>query len=200
MAALLNVGMVLRWLRDEVWALTAPDAYDQITTWASHAPLGANGLLFLPYLSGERTPHNDGALRGLFAGLSPATDRAQMTQAILEGVAYSIADCVDALAASGTRFVTADAIGGGARSPTWVGILSAVLGISLNRVAEAEHGAALGAARLARLAVTGEAPEAVCATPKRIATVLPDAALVQMYQGRRAAFRRLYPAARAITA
>jgi xylulokinase len=156
--------------------------------------------VFLPYLSGERTPHNDGALRGLFAGLSPATDRAQMTQAILEGVAYSIADCVDALAASGTRFVTADAIGGGARSPTWVGILSAVLGISLNRVAEAEHGAALGAARLARLAVTGEAPEAVCATPKRIATVLPDAALVQMYQGRRAAFRRLYPAARAITA
>ena len=72
--------------------------------------------LFLPYLGGERTPHNDGAIRGAFAGLSHDTDRAAMTQAVLEGVAFSLRDCLDALAASGTSVETADVIGGGSRS------------------------------------------------------------------------------------
>ena len=132
------------------------------------APSTPSAALFLPYLGGERTPHNDATLRGAFAGLSHATDRASLTQAVLEGVAFSMRDCLDALAASGTRVASADVIGGGSRSRAWIAILASVLGIRLHRLAAGEHGGAFGAARLARMAVTGETPGAVCTPPKRI--------------------------------
>lgn len=149
--------------------------------------------LFLPYLSGERTPHNDGAVRGGFAGLSHATGRAALTQAVLEGVAFSFRDCLDALAASGTRVTEAGLIGGGSRSLAWAGVIAAVLGIPLHRPAEGERGGAFGAARLARLALTGEAPEAVCTPPGGMQTVVPDPALVQAYAASLARYRALYP-------
>lgn len=150
--------------------------------------------IFLPYLSGERTPHNDGAIRGAFAGLSHDTDRAAMTQAVLEGVAFSFRDCLDALTASGTRITEADVIGGGSRSREWVTLIASVLGIPLHLLAEGEYGGAFGAARLARLAATGEAPEAVCTKPARLATVLPDPALTAALEARLAQYRALYPA------
>ena len=151
---------------------------------------------FLPYLSGERTPHNDGTMRGVFAGLSHDSSRATLTQAVIEGVAFSMRDCVQALANSGTDIPAADVIGGGARSRTWITILSSVLAIPLNRLAEAEHSAALGAARLARLAVTGESPEAVCRVPSIIETVAPQPALADAYESRFARYRELSSAAR----
>jgi xylulokinase len=147
--------------------------------------------IFLPYLGGERTPHNDGTLRGAFAGLSHATDRRLLTQAVLEGVAFSLRDCLDALLASGTRIETADLIGGGSRSRVWVAIIASVLGIPLSRPAAGETGGAFGAARLARMAVTGEAPDAVCAPPARAETILPDPILTSAYAERLAVYRGL---------
>jgi xylulokinase len=144
-------------------------------------PIAPSPALFLPYLGGERTPHNDGAVRGAFAGLSHDTDRRLLTQAVLEGVAFSLRDCLDALLASGTRIEAADVIGGGSRSRAWIAIIAAVLGIPLHRLEAGEHGAAFGAVRLARMAVTGETPDAVCLPPARGETVAPDPELVAAY-------------------
>ncbi|MFL5281570.1 MAG: xylulokinase [Rhodopila sp.] len=155
-------------------------------------PAAPSPALFLPYLGGERTPHNDGAVRGAFAGLSHDTDRRLMTQAVLEGVAFSLRDCLDALAASGTQIEAADVIGGGSRSRAWIVIMATALGIPLHRLAAGEHGGAFGAARLARMAVTGEAPEAVCFRPARAETILPDPALADAYTAHLARYRDLY--------
>jgi xylulokinase len=154
-------------------------------------PVAPSPALFLPYLGGERTPHNDGTIRGAFAGLSHDTDRRLLTQAVLEGVAFSLRDCLDALAASGTRIEAADVIGGGSRSRAWITILAAVLGIPLHRLAAGEQGAAFGAARLARMAVTGETPDVVCTPPARMETVAPDAAMMAAYAGRLGHYRAL---------
>ena len=157
-------------------------------------PLAPARALFLPYLSGERTPHNDGAIRGAFADLSHDTGRADMTQAVLEGVAFSFRDCLDALAASGTNLAEADVIGGGSRSEAWIRILASVLGIPLHRLEDGETGAAFGAARLARLAATGEDPATICTPPNRLARIEPDPALSAAYADRLARYRALYPA------
>ncbi|MEA2740633.1 MAG: xylulokinase [Acetobacteraceae bacterium] len=155
------------------------------------SPVAPSPALFLPYLGGERTPHNDGTIRGAFAGLSHDTDRRLLTQAVLEGVAFSLRDCLDALSASGTRIEAADVIGGGSRSRAWIAIVAAALGIPLSRLADGEHGGAFGAARLARMAVTGEAPDEVCTPPARVETVVPDAALAAAYARRVAQYRGL---------
>jgi xylulokinase len=135
-------------------------------------------------------------MRGVLAGLSHDASRASLTQAVIEGVAFSMRDCVRALAESGTEITVAGVIGGGARSRTWIAILSSVLAIPLNRLAEAEHGAALGAARLARLAATGESPDAVCRAPPIIETVAPEPALTDAYQRRFTRYLELSSAAR----
>jgi xylulokinase len=154
-------------------------------------PARPSSALFLPYLGGERTPHNDGTLRAAFAGLSHETDRRLLTQAVLEGVAFSLRDCLDALVASGTAIASADVIGGGSRSRSWVAIIASVLGIPLHRLAAGETGAAFGAARLARMAVTGEAPEIACTPPARAETIGPDPALTAAYAAQLAKYRSL---------
>jgi xylulokinase len=147
--------------------------------------------LFLPYLGGERTPHNDGTIRGAFAGLSHDTDRRLLTQAVLEGVAFSLRDCLDALKASGTPIEAADVIGGGSRSRAWIRIIAAALNVPLHRMTAGEHGGAFGAARLARMAVTEEAPEEVCVVSAHKETILPDPALAEAYAARIAQYRAL---------
>ena len=166
---------------------TEAELIDEVGT-----PRRPSAALFLPYLGGERTPHNDGALRGAFAGLSYETDRASLTQAVLEGVAFSMRDCLDALAASGTRIGIADVIGGGSRSRAWIAIIASALDLPLRRLAAGEHGGAFGAARLARMAVTGEAAEAVCTPPAREETIEPEPALVDAYAGRIERYRSLH--------
>jgi xylulokinase len=148
--------------------------------------------IFLPYLSGERTPHNDPDATGVFFGLTHATTRADLGRAVLEGVAFALADGQDALVASGTRIARVSVIGGGARSRFWGRILASALGRPLQYHRGGEYGPAFGAARLARLAVTGEAPEAVCTAPAVEATVEPDAELRDRYVERRVVFRELY--------
>ena len=153
-------------------------------------PSAPSPAVFLPYLGGERTPHNDGGRRAAFTSLGHGCDRAAMTQAVLEGVAFSLADCVAALADSGTVIAEASVIGGGARSEVWLRILASALGIELRRLEDAEHGVAFGAARLGRLAATGEAPETICLPPMTTEIVSPEPELRQAYAERLAAFRR----------
>lgn len=162
------------------------------------APLAPSPVLFAPYLSGERTPHNDGTVRGGFVGLTQDTTRAQMTQAVLEGVAFSFRDALEGLAESGTVITEADVIGGGSRSPLWTAILASVLGVRLHRLANGEQGGAFGAARLARIAVTGEEVASVCLPPERVATITPDEILSGPYRAAYARYRALYPALKSI--
>jgi xylulokinase len=161
------------------------------------APLGArpqapSAVSFLPYLAGERTPHDDSVVRGMLDGLSHGTDRTAIVQAILEGVAFALADCRDALGDAGIAVTEADVIGGGSRSRFWLAVLANVLNIAIHRFADGETGAAFGAARLGRLAVTGEAIETVCSPPQRVETFEPDRALVNAYAARLPAWRELY--------
>lgn len=112
---------------------------------------------FLPYLSGERTPHNDAGVRGGFLQLGAATTRPDMTLAVLQGVAHGFRDARDALAEAGSRVAAADLIGGGTRSDLWCDLLANMLDLPLRRVDDATHGPALGAARLAQAARSGAA-------------------------------------------
>lgn len=149
-------------------------------------------VLFLPYLSGERTPHNDPLARGAFVGLTHDTTRADLGRAVLEGVGFAFADCQAALLAAGTRIERVSVLGGGARSRFWGRILASALGRAIEYHSGGEVGPAFGAARLARLAVTGEPPAAVCTAPASVSVVEPDPGLRAPYAERFPVFRRLY--------
>jgi xylulokinase len=155
------------------------------------APKCPSPALFLPYLGCERTPHNDGTLRGAFTRLSHDTDRRLLTQAVLEGVAFSLRDCLDALEASGTQIERAHVIGGGSRARVWLAMIASALNIPLHRSTAGEHGGAFGAARLARMAVTQEAPETVCTRYAGAEIVMPDPALADAYASRIPQYRAL---------
>jgi xylulokinase len=163
------------------------------------APLGEvvdrpSPVKFLPYLDGERTPHNDAAAAGAFVGLRGATGREDIVQAVLEGVAFAARDNLAALGSSGSPITEVDLVGGGSRSTLWTQIIADVLGIPVHRVEEGEIGAALGAARLGRLAVTQEDPVQVCTGPRRLATFVPRASAVAAYDDAYRQWRKLYPA------
>ncbi len=151
-------------------------------------------MTFLPYLSGERTPHNDPGARGAFVGLAQSQGVADLTQAAMEGVAYAFADCQAALAAAGTDFDNALAVGGGSRSDAWLKIIASVLDRPLRLAADSDIGAALGAARLAICAAEGAEPHEVCAAPETLREIAPDPALVPAYREGHARYRALYPA------
>jgi xylulokinase len=163
------------------------------------APLGErvdapSPIKFLPYLDGERTPHNDAAASGALVGLRGATGRSQIVQAVLEGVVFAARDNLAALSAAGGAIVEVDLVGGGSRSPLWAQICADVLGIAVHRVEEGEVGAALGAARLGRLAATGEDPALVCTRPRRLASFVPRPSAASAYDEAYRRWRDLYPA------
>lgn len=160
------------------------------------APLGEtlerpSPVLFTPYLSGERTPHNDTQMRGGFARLGHDTGRNAMTQAVLEGVGFAFRDGKAALESAGSRIDEAIVIGGGSRSALWLSILANVLDMPLHRHAAGETGAAFGAARLARLACTGEDPREICRKPDGVPQIFrPKRDLVAAYADRYALWGR----------
>jgi xylulokinase len=151
-------------------------------------------VTFLPYLSGERTPHNDAGARGAFIGLSQSDGPTELSQAVMEGVAYAIADCQKALADAGTDFESALAVGGGARSRAWLRIMASVLDRPLKIPAASDVGAALGAARLAICAAEGADPAEICTEPPIEEVIDPVPSLVAPYQEGLARYRALYPA------
>lgn len=149
--------------------------------------------LFLPYLGGERTPHNDAQIRGQFLNFDHTTDAAAAARAVLEGVAFAFADCRDALAATGTTIQRALAIGGGARSDYWLQVLATTLGFPLDVPAQGEFGAALGAARLAMMAATGAGRE-IATRPEISHSVEPDHTLQDAFAQAHARYRAAYSA------
>jgi xylulokinase len=190
-----QMGVILSAASSLSWLARVLDTKEAaMLTPLGDKPNAPSPVQFLPYLSGERTPHDDPKIRGVFAGLAHENGRDAMVQAVLEGVAFAFADCRDALAAAGTVIAGADVIGGGSRSRFWLKVLANVLGFPVFRLADGETGGAFGAARLARLAVTGESPNLVCTPPRRVETIEPDLVLVPAYEKALAAWRRLYPA------
>lgn len=155
---------------------------------------GPSNLLFLPYLSGERTPHNDAGVRGAFIGLDVAHGPADLTQAVVEGVAFALRDCLAALNGTGTNLNSVLAMGGGTRSPYWRETLATVLNLPLEVPAGGEFGGALGAARLAITAATGADPGTVMSPPKVGSVVEPNQAHLAAYADRWAHYRAIYPA------
>jgi xylulokinase len=147
---------------------------------------------FLPYLSGERTPHNDPHAKGVFFGMTHETDGATLGQSVLEGVAFAFRDGLDALIDSGAEIDSITVIGGGARSKYWGRILSAALERPLVYRDGGEVGPAFGAARLARIADTGDKIEDVCVAPLITAVIEPDDRLTDLYASRIDTFRNLY--------
>ncbi|MEL6678809.1 MAG: xylulokinase [Pseudomonadota bacterium] len=133
--------------------------------------------LFLPYLGGERTPHNSADLRGAFLGLAHEADTAALTRAVLEGVTYAFRDSLDALRATGTVVDRVMAVGGGSQSDYWLALIASALDITVDLPADGEFGGALGAARLGLLAATGADPEAVCTAPPVARSFTPDPGL-----------------------
>ncbi|SFR42529.1 xylulokinase [Litoreibacter janthinus] len=192
-----------RWYQMGVM-LSATDSLNWLSriTGASPAELTANlgetllppgRVRFLPYLSGERTPHNDASIRGSFSGLAAETTRDDMTRAVLEGVAFGLRDSFEALRATGAKMERLIAIGGGTGSRYWLRLIATVLGIPLDLPGDGEFGAALGAARLGMAAATGASPEQIMTPPDIRETIEPDSALITKYDDAYAAFRAAYP-------
>ena len=156
--------------------------------------LGSNPVYFLPYLMGERSPHNDSTVRGAFFGLSMDTPREAMTQAVLEGVAFAIRDCVEIAKAQGIPVTSSRLCGGGAKSPLWRTILANVLGIPLELL-QTEQGPGYGGAMLAAVAC-GEETDLAAYTQRlcKVKTqILPEPSLVRRYHQRYRAWKQLYP-------
>ncbi|WP_424968663.1 xylulokinase [Dinoroseobacter sp. S375] len=184
--------------------LSATDSLNWLSRITSTRPADLTGELgdalqppgdvrFLPYLSGERTPHNDSRIRGGFTGIATSTDRAGLTRAVLEGVSFGLRDSLEALKSTGADVGALTAIGGGSASEYWLRLLATVLGVPLIIPAGREFGAALGAARLAQIAVTGAQPAEVITAPETRREIAPDATLAPAYDAAYHAFRAAYP-------
>jgi xylulokinase len=150
-----------------------------------------NAPIFLPYLAGERTPHNDPFAPGVFHGLKAATTRADCTYAVLEGVAFGLADGLDALRAAGTQVHQLSLVGGGSRSPFWAQLIADTLQVDIAVHTGSEAGGALGAARLGWLAAGGSV-DTVCTRPPVAALFTPDPQRHARLAPRLARFRDLY--------
>jgi xylulokinase len=196
MGVMLSAAGSLRWLRDAV----APGAsFAELVAEAEPWAPGSEGLTFLPYLAGERTPHADPDARGAFAGLSLRHDRGALVRAVLEGVAFGLRDSLDLVAGLGAPREVGRVSGGGARSELWLQIVASVLELPLQRVA-VEEGAAYGAALLGGIAggVWEDAQEAVATCVRPRGTIEPVPEWIEPYRAARERFTRLYPALRAV--
>jgi xylulokinase len=194
MGVMLSAAGSLRWLRD---ALGGGSGYDELTAAAQEWPPGTEGLTFLPYLSGERTPHADPHARAAFAGLTLRHDRGAFVRAVLEGVAYGLRDSLELLRELGVDSRACHVSGGGARSELWLRIIASVLGLPLRRTAT-DEGSAYGAALLGGVAagVFRDVHDAVDTCVRLLDPVEPDPQWSAVYERGYDRFRLLYPALR----
>ncbi len=192
MGVTLSAGGALSWWRDVV------GRSDYLTELAESAPPGAEGLLFLPYLTGERTPHLDPRARAMFIGLSSRHGLAHMTRAVFEGVAFSLRDSLEIMKDLGLDVAQIRVTGGGARSPFWRQLLADVFGRPIARTV-ADEGPAYGAALLAGIAagVFRNVDEACAVVQLGPDQCDPDTGRARLYDDYYAAYMRLYPATRA---
>lgn len=197
-----------RWYQMGV-SLAATDSLNWLAGIVGETPENLSGALgdtisapgtlrFLPYLSGERTPHNDSNIRGAFIGLAISSDQNDMTRAVLEGVSFALRDSLEALRMTGTKLDRLLAIGGGTASPYWVELLATILNMPIDLPEAGEFGAALGACRLAICGHSGAAIDDVMTKPKIAKTLLPRAELQPAYEAAFGKFQATYPAIKAI--
>ena len=196
MGVMLNAAGSLRWFRD---ALAPEASFEELTEEAARWTPGAEGVTFLPYLQGERTPHADPDARGAFTGLALRHDRGALVRAVLEGVAYGLRDSLELLRELGVAPTAGRVSGGGARSRLWLEIVASVLGLPLE-LTVVEEGSAYGAALLAGVAggSFADAGEATVACVRVRETIEPNALWATAYEEGYARFRALYPALRGV--
>jgi xylulokinase len=194
-------GLSLRWFRDTFGsgADDGRDPYDRLADEAAEAPAGSDGLLWAPYLMGERTPHLDPNARGALVGLTASHTRAHVIRSILEGVAFSLQDTFTLFEEMGVPVTSIRLGGGGARSPLWRQIQADVYGHAVE-VVEAEEGAAYGAAILAGVGVKtwGSVDEACRRVVRGAAKTAPQAAAVETMKSGYRAYRKMYGAIRSV--
>lgn len=193
MGVILSATDALNWHSD----VTGKSAAD-LTAELGYALKAPTGVTFLPYLSGERTPHNDAVIRGAFIGLEHGSSRVVLTQAVLEGVTFAIRDNLEALKSAGTSIDRVTAIGGGSRSRYWLASIATSLGVPVDVPADGDFGAAFGAARLGLIAATGADPLAVCTPPRTAETIAPVSSLSDAYEAAYSRYRKAYPAIRGL--
>lgn len=188
MGCILSAASANKWWTEDILGA------DYDLAQKARALMGKNPVMFLPYLSGERCPHNDVNVRGGFLGLSSQTTKEQMSLAVLEGVAFALRDCLELVKGCGIEVKTSTICGGGAKSALWQSIIGGVLNVELNTV-ETEQGPAYGAAILAMAAckVYPGVQAATAAIIQKHPAVSPDERLVQLYGGRYEKYKRLYP-------
>ncbi|RDI75493.1 XylB: xylulokinase [Gaiella occulta] len=196
MGVMLSAAGSLQWFHDRL-AVDVP--FERLVAEADAWAPGAEGLLFQPYLAGERTPHADPRARAAFVGLGVRHDRGAMVRAVLEGVAFGLRDSLELLRGLGVEAEAARVSGGGARSPTWLRIVASVLGLPLETTA-AEEGSAYGAALLGGVAggVFADVHDAVARCVRVRETVEPDTTWAEAYEEIHGRYRALYPALKGV--
>jgi xylulokinase len=201
-----GAGLSLHWVRDNIglperalerWS--GVDAYEVLSKEAAGVPAGCDGLVFLPYLQGERTPHLDAYARGGWIGLTASHDRRHLIRSVLEGVAFSLKDCFNIISEQGLRLEQIRATGGGAKSPLWRQIIADVLGTELVTT-NATEGPAFGAALLAGVAggVYSSVQEACAQTVRVLERTEPNPATADAYARAYETYTALYPALKPI--
>ena len=196
MGCMLSAASCNKWWMDEI---IGTKDYGREQEPITDEKLGRNNVFYLPYLMGERSPHNNPDARALFIGMSMDTTRADMTQAVLEGVAFAMRDCYEIAKDLGIRITETKICGGGAKSPLWRKIMANVLNINVN-IIESEEGPGLGGAMLAAVACGEYASvqEAADKIVKVVGTEKPDPALAARYDERYAKFKEIYPTVKAL--
>ncbi|BFM47963.1 xylulokinase [Marinomonas sp. THO17] len=196
MSVMLSAASCVQWVAD----LTKFNSVQEALQAAeSRSKETSCSVIFLPYLSGERTPHNDPDAKGVFWGMTHLTTAADLVQAVLEGIGFALLDGLDAVRSVQSIEDSIDVIGGGARSRYWLQLLADMFAIKMVYREGGDLGPALGAARLAALGVEGEDKlSELCAKPKIIETFLPDLSQQGMWQEKRGRFQALYHALRDI--
>lgn len=197
MGVMLAAGGSIQWLRNALRPIAPRLDYPRMNELAASASAGSDGLLFLPYLTGERTPHFDPDARGAFSGLSLKHDLGHLIRAVMEGVAFGLKDSARLMAQAGARLDEVYLSGGGARSELWAGITASVLGLPIKRLT-VDEGPAFGAAVLA-LVATRAFPDAAAVAEATLAVrdeIAPDREAALVYEDAYERYCALYPALR----
>lgn len=202
MGVTLAAGLSLRWVRDELGPLehaaarlTGASAYDLLSAQAQQAPPGSGGVFFLPYLSGERTPHADANARGVWFGLSASHTRAHLLRSVFEGITFSLRDALDAIRAMGVPVQEVRLVGGGAKSAFWHQLTADILNVAVARM-QMDEGPGFGALLLAGVGsgVYRDIFQATEQTVRLRDAVQPDPAAARQYEERFRFYQSLYPA------
>ncbi|NNJ11722.1 xylulokinase [Chloroflexales bacterium ZM16-3] len=199
MAVTLSAGGAFQWLRNTLRAIAPSLSYDELTALAEATPPGAGGLLFTPYLTGERTPHLDPLARAAFVGLTARHGLGHMARAVMEGVVFSLRDGLEIMKGLGVPVDEIRATGGGAKSQLWLQLQADIYGAEVATMA-AEEGPAYGAALLAGVGtgVFANVAEAVARCVRVSSVTAPNSANAETYAEAYAAHRKVYPALRGI--